>query len=159
MASPLTGSLAKTIGSAFKGLFLDAVLTRETPGEPDPDRPFDPPAPTVQTFRCKALQDQFSATLLAGGLVASDDVKLLILAASLTTTPQSGDRVTVRWQTFTIVPGGGSDGMKAAVATDPALAIWECRGRGGGAVFAPYSPSFDFSDPRNSGYLALLEDI
>lgn len=129
MSSLLEGGIAKTIGSAFKAIFFDATLSRDIPGEPDPDRPFDPPAPTTRTYPCKALQDQFSATLLVGGLVASDDVKLLILAASLATMPQSGDRITVRGQTFTIVPGGGSDGMKAAVSTDPARAIWECRGR------------------------------
>jgi hypothetical protein len=128
MTSPLAGSLAKTIGKAMQGLFLDAELVREVDGVVNPDRPFDPPARTEKRFPCKAIHDEFSSTLLAGGLVNADDVKVLILAASLSVTPQSGDRVVIRGKTFTIVPGGGSDGKKAAVSTDPAMAVWECRG-------------------------------
>jgi hypothetical protein len=116
MTSPLSGSLAKTIGSAFKGLFLDAVLTRETPGTGGD--PFDPPPPVVTTYSCKAVVEAYSDYFRKSGLVNAADRKVLILAASLAVKPQAGDRVTIQHITFTL----------SEVSTDPATAVWECRG-------------------------------
>jgi hypothetical protein len=117
MTSLLEGGLAKTIGSAFKTLFLDAVLTRETPGEGGD--PFDPPAPVVTTYGCKAIVEGYSDYFKKNGLVDAKDRKVLVLAASLDVTPEPGDRVTVQNVTFSVV----------TVATDPATAVWEIQGR------------------------------
>jgi len=117
MTSPLSGSLAKTIGSAFKGLFLDAVLTRETPGTGGD--PFDPPPPVVTTYPCKAIVEGYSDYFKKNGLVDAKDRKVLVLAASLDVTPEPGDRITVQNVTFTAV----------TVATDPATAVFEVQGR------------------------------
>ncbi|HWV44125.1 hypothetical protein [Pseudorhodoplanes sp.] len=52
------------------------------------------------------------------GLVAANERKVLILATSLSVRPQPQDRVTIRGITFTI-----ND-----VKTDPAEAVFECKG-------------------------------
>lgn len=117
MTSPLAGSLAKTVGSAFKTLFLEAVLTRDIPQDsPDPADPL-PPVPTP--FDCKAIVEKYSDYYRTNGLVDAKDRKVLILAASLEVTPEPGDRITIQNITFTI----------QNVSTDPATAVWECQGR------------------------------
>lgn len=109
-------SLPATIGSAFKTLFLDAVLTREIPGTGGD--PFDPPAPTVTTYGCKGIVEAYSDYFRKNGLVDAKDRKVLILATSLAVKPQAGDRITIQHVTFTL----------QEVSTDPATAVWECRG-------------------------------
>jgi hypothetical protein len=125
MASPLSGSLARTLGSALASTFLDATLTRAVPVAGA--NPWDPPASSSDTtYSCRAIPDTWGATWFAGGLVASDEAKILILASTLATDPQPGDKITVRSETYTIVPAGSG---KPAVAVDPALACWECRAK------------------------------
>src|SRR5665213_931211 len=103
MTSPLLGSLAKTIGKAMAGLFLDATLTRDVQ-EVGPD-PADPPPPTQVHYTCKAIEQEYSSGVRGQGLVASNDIEVLILADSLAVEPQSLDRITIRGKTLTIVAG------------------------------------------------------
>lgn len=121
MASPLSGSLAKTVGKAFKGLFLDATLTRETPGT---GPAYDPGPSTTVEYVCKAIHDQWSSFDIANSLVEASERKILILATSLAVEPASGDKITIRGETFTI---SGSASGKPAVATDPAKAVFVMR--------------------------------
>lgn len=118
MASPLEGALARQVGSAFKALFLPATLTRDVvPSSPAYD-PFDPPAPVPVEYPCKAIVEAYADKFRLEGLVAANERKVLILATSLSVRPQPQDRVTIRGITFTVVD----------VKTDPAEALWECRG-------------------------------
>ncbi len=117
MASPLSGSLAKTVGKAFNSIFLPATLTRDVAvASPDPAEPL-PPTPTPHA--CKAIVESYSDYFVANGLINEKDRKVLILAGSLAVRPQAGDRVTISGTTFTIQD----------VATDPAEAVWTCKGR------------------------------
>lgn len=129
MTSPLSGSLAKTIHGAMKNLFLDATLTRDViPNSPAYD-PIDPPAPTQVNYPCLAIRDSYGIGFKSGGLVEAEDVKVIILQKSLSTTPIPLDRITITGMggPFTIVPPGTSG--QAAVSADPANATWECRAR------------------------------
>ncbi len=119
--SLLTGEIAAIVYGAFKDIFLDAVLTRDTPStnSPDVDR-FDPPLPTSTTYACKAIVEMYSQRLRQDGLIKANERKVLILANSISVTPEPDDRITIRGITFTICKDG--------VGTDPALAVWECRG-------------------------------
>ena len=92
-------------------VFKDATLTKTT---------------STTTYTCKALRDTFRATWIAGGLVDAEDVKVLVLADTLSVTPEAGDRITIGSDTWTLVPAGGG---KAAVGVDPANACFECRAR------------------------------
>ena len=124
MTSFLSGSLAKSIGKAFKSTFLDAVLTRDnaTAG----GTPYDPSPTSAATYPCKAIFAQWSDYIVAGGLVKGADRKILILATSLAIVPDIGDRVTIDGVTLTIYSEGEG---RAAVTTDPAKAIWTARAR------------------------------
>lgn len=124
MTSPLAGSLARTIGTAMGGLFLDATLARTVNAAGAND--WTPGTPTTTTYACKAITEAFGSTWLTGGLVDADDVKILVLASSLAFEPQPGDVVTIRGEAFTVVPPGKG---KAAVTTDPARAVWELRAK------------------------------
>jgi hypothetical protein len=125
VVSPLLGSLAKSIGTAMASIFLDATLTRDIQGVGSD--PADPPAPTQATYRCKAIEENYSAGLCGQGLVGATDIQILILASTLAVEPAPLDRITIRGRTVTIVPAD-SKGMKA-VQSDPARATWSCRCR------------------------------
>lgn len=106
-------------------VFKDATLTKTVTVAGA--NPWDPPASTSTTaYTCKALRDTFGTTWLAGGLVDAEDVKVLILADTLSVTPEAGDRITIGSDTWTLVPAGGG---KPAVSVDPANACFECRAR------------------------------
>jgi hypothetical protein len=124
MSSPLVSSLAKTIGKAFNSLFLDATFTQVVTIEGA--TPWETGTPGVNTYPCKTIHDTWNASLLAQGLVSSDEVKILILATSLPVKPAAGDAVTIRGQVFTISADGGK---MPSVSTDPAQAVWVVRAK------------------------------
>lgn len=111
------------ISDALGGDFRDATLTRTTVTAGV--NPWDPPAGNTTTdYPCKALREEFGASWLAGGLVDATDVKILVLAATLSVTPEAGDRITIGSASWTVVPAGSG---KPAVSVDPAGAVWELR--------------------------------
>jgi hypothetical protein len=123
MTSPILG-LAKTVGKAFNGVFLDAVLTREIPG----DGPaYDPGEPTIQTFNMKALAESYGSYTRGQGLVAATDMKVMILATSLSVQPQPLDKIEIAAQGFSGRIVAGDTAGTPAVSTDPAKCVWECR--------------------------------
>jgi|GEM_PF-5456665 len=124
MVSFLEGSLAKTLGKALSSTFLPATLARSTIAAGPND--WTPGAETVVSYTCRAIHEEWGSEWLAGGLVDASERKILILANSLSVRPEIGDRITIRAETFTIVP---ADSGKPAVESDPALAIWTCRAK------------------------------
>ncbi len=124
MVSPLSGSLAATIGQAMAFLFIDATLTRDVAGTVVD--PADPPAPTEVEYSCKVIRDTYGTNYRAAGLVNDRDVKIIILQTSLAVAPQSGDRIDIDGMggPWTIVPAGSG---QPAVSADPANATWEVR--------------------------------
>jgi hypothetical protein len=100
----------------MSSLFLPAVLVRDVPqvgGDPA-----DPLPPTQATYPCKAIVEGYSDYFKANNLVNASDRKVLILATSIGAKPAAGDRVTISGITFTLQD----------VSTDPAEAVWTCRG-------------------------------
>jgi hypothetical protein len=116
--------LPDTIGGALADTFRDATLTKTT--TTPAANPWDSPTTSTASYTCKALRDTFGAYWLSGGLVDAEDVKVLILASTLSVAPEAGDRITIGSEMWTIVPAGSG---KPAVATDPANAVWELRAR------------------------------
>jgi len=136
MASPLSGSLAVTIGSAMAFLFLDATLKRNVAVAGSGD-PFDPAPRTTTSYTCKAIHEKYGVGLIGAGVVDGQDRLIMILATSFKLAgvavagfkPAPGDTISFGdGQSFTIVPAGSS-GLDA-VTTDPAKAVWNCRCRG-----------------------------
>lgn len=117
MASPLSGSLAKTIHKASKNIFLDATLTRDVVASGG--NPADPPAPTPVNYPCKAMRDNYSAFDKMNSSIATGDFKILILVNSLAVMPISNDIITIQ--------GASSSIIKTDV--DPANAVWVCQAK------------------------------
>ena len=123
MTSALETAIARAAGLSFGRHFLPATLTRETPGAPNPQTPWEPGAPVVNNYPCRAIHDEWGSAWLAAGLVSVGDAKLLILAVSLEVEPKPGDVVTITGRGTWMITGDKS------VQTDPARAVWTCIAR------------------------------
>ena len=121
MTSPIAG-IASQIYAGFKDIFFNATLTRDTVTDSSPDVEFDPVI-TSTDYTCKAIRDGFITRPMAGGLAKVGDVKILILANSISVTPRNGDRVAIDDDTV-----GGTFAI-IEVETDPATALWTCAAR------------------------------
>jgi hypothetical protein len=121
MTSPLSG-IASQIYSGFKDIFFNATLTRDTVTDSSPDVAFDPTI-TSADYACKAIRDGFITRPMGGGLAKVGDVKILILANSITVTPRNGDRVVIDDDTV------GGTFVIIETETDPATALWTCAAR------------------------------
>jgi len=116
MVSPLEGSIRRTIGKAMASIFFPVTIIRTVPG----DGPVWDPGPSVDVeYRCKGFVDTYSDFYLATGNVLSSDRKIVVLTDTLTISPEIGDRVRARGQTFSVLN----------VATDPAEATWTLQAR------------------------------
>lgn len=121
MASILD-SIAGTIHGAFKNIFYDATLTRYSIPESPAFDPADPPAPVPTNYPCKALRDSYSSYDKQDSDIAAGDVKILILAQSISVAPVDGDNITIS------NPNGGTYRVINA-NIDPANALWIVQGR------------------------------
>jgi hypothetical protein len=120
MASPLSGSLAATIHSAFKDLFLDATLTRD--GANTTGQAYSPNLEEPTVYSCKAIEKSSSGARGTDS-VGTSSTTILILRNSLSVSPEPMDRIAI--------PSKGIDGFipseEGAVKSDPAAATWKCR--------------------------------
>ena len=116
MASSPIATMASQVNKAFTDVFFPAILRRDTEVVGSGDSiEF-----VTATHSCKALVETYSMSLRADGLVAENERKIMILAGSISVMPKVGDVITVN---------GGQEFMVLEVSTDPATAIWTCRGR------------------------------
>jgi hypothetical protein len=115
MSSFLSGSLARTIGSALSSTFLPSTLRRGT-----------------ATYPCKAIYTEYSTGQGAEGVLTGNDATILVLATTLAVEPTPGDMITItgarfaQGQTFVVL---SMTPRKAAVSVDPAGACWTLRTR------------------------------
>lgn len=121
MASPLEGQIAKAIAQGFKGRLLKGTLRKMVAAEStDLDANGDPVDVGPEDFACEGFTDNYSAyTRLAAG-IPDTDLKVCILAGSISVEPEIGDHVRFR--------NAGVWGPWHRVrqrATDPATALWE----------------------------------
>lgn len=116
MTSPLSGSLARQVGAALKSVMLPAVLTRTTQGAYDPITDTYPT--TTTEYACRGLVEAYSTYTEKARSLQPSDRKVLILGATLDTTPALNDVVTIRGEAFTV----------GRVDTDPAQATWILQG-------------------------------
>ncbi|MBS0233496.1 MAG: hypothetical protein JSR99_08410 [Proteobacteria bacterium] len=116
MASPLEGSLRRTIGNALRSTFYACTVTKVTPGD---GPPYDPGPPVRTPYTCKGIVDTYSLFDRQNTLIKTGDVKVLVLAASLPVVPSTTDTVQIRGVIYTIID----------VATDPAQAVWTLQAR------------------------------
>jgi hypothetical protein len=119
MDSILDGSLADDIAAALDGAGIPfaVTITRDVPQD-SPD-PADPLPPISTDFACNGFIDDWDASYLASSLVERGDVKVVIIATSIAIVPDTGDRVTVRGKTYSVLN----------VSADPALATYTLQAR------------------------------
>jgi len=112
MASPLSGSLANTVGKALKGIFLNGSIS--VPSSAAGSDPWNPGAQTWTAHSCKMIHEEYSERLKLEGLVNESHRKFLVLSNSLSIEPAAGHKVTFQ----------GADYNVRDVSTDPARACW-----------------------------------
>jgi hypothetical protein len=107
----LTGDIAAMVLKGLAPLLTDGVLTRSTATGVDS---YGDATGTETTFTFRGFRDTKSAGLKDG--VPSHRTFINIAAASISTTPQIGDTLSL----------GGTEFTAIAVETDPATALWVC---------------------------------
>ena len=113
--SPIAG-IAAEVNKAFTDVFFPSVLRRDTEVVGSGDAiEF-----VTATHPCKALVETYSMSMRIDGLVSENERKIMILAGSISVVPKVGDIITVN---------GKQEFMVLEVSTDPATAIWTCKGR------------------------------
>lgn len=138
MTSPLSGSLAKTIGKALYGTFLSATLTRGS---------------TV--YQCRAIFTKWGKYLGPAFVAGSSDYTILVLASTIAIEPAAGDIINLQGTTAIVIPNGSVP----AVSRDPAIATYTllCKpqdidaGSGTGTVSADYPRTISIARPASSG--------
>jgi hypothetical protein len=94
VASFLEGQLANAIYNGFKGKLLKGTLTRMVGGT-GTDEFGDPVGATSQLFPFEGMTDTFSAMFRAQAGIPETDIKVLIIAKSITTEPKNDDKLSI----------------------------------------------------------------
>lgn len=145
-------AIALSVSARVGAGFFPAVVI--TSADPTMDAGGSIIAPGVVTEReCFAQVDIVTQAMRSQEGYAEGDVRLLVLAGSLTGGLNTDARVRV-----TAGPHAGLYSVRSATL-DVAATHWDCRGRPERTALPPpvaYTPSLDFSDARNSQYLAIL---
>lgn len=123
MASLIESFIRNEIYKGFKGRLLTGTLRRLTPSAAK-DSKGDPVSLTPETFGLEGIVDTYSAFQKAQAGIPESDVKLLVIAGSLSVRPNKDDQVKFRDTWYQV----------RQVGTDPALATWELQ-------------SFEIADP------------
>lgn len=122
MVSFLDGPLAKAIHKGFAGKLLQGTLTRVSAGT-STDGNGDPVGPSVSTYGFEGLVDTFSDQFRAQAGIPDGDVKILIIANSISVQPDKDDKVEI---------ARSSDSQKFQIRklldVDPARATYTCQG-------------------------------
>ncbi len=117
--SILEGELAATIADALAeaDIPLDVTLIRTSVGSSGD--PWSPTGGSTWTYDAKGFADRYSVQERVGSLIETTDHKVIIVAATLLTEPETGDRITIQGQTLNVM----------SVMADPARALWELQCR------------------------------
>lgn len=113
MASLLESALASQVASALAGQLLTCTLRRVA--STAVDGAGDPVPGTASTWSFDGIVDTFSAMFAAQAGIPVTDVRVLIIAGSLATTPQQDDQVKVRDEWYQ---------LRRLVERDPANATY-----------------------------------
>ena len=116
MASLLESFVRKQIKQGFQGQLLSGTLRRKTPGN-TLDEYGDPTSNTFTTYTFNGMVDTYNAVYRAQAQIPETDVKVLIIAGSLSVDPQRDDQVKIRSTWYQL----------RSAETDPARAAWECQ--------------------------------
>jgi hypothetical protein len=116
MASILEGELAATLADALTeaGLPYAVTVSRITP--PDPIYGGEP---TITPYPCQGWRDQYDLDTIDGTMIQRSDVRVFIIASSLSINPTTADTITI----------GGVSHAIINVGIDPAGTAWDIQAR------------------------------
>ena len=115
MVSLLESQVKKLIGDGFKGQLLPGVYRDQLFGASSVDGSGNPVGASPESYTCEGIVDTYSKFIRAQAGIPETDVKILIIAQSLSVRPQQGRQVMFRDRWYQI----------RSVDTDPAEATWE----------------------------------
>lgn len=121
MMSLLEGELAQIIGDALidANIPYDMAIIRMEPGPGNPDRPWEPGEPVPVPYPCKGFTDTYNVHEQSASVIQAGDIKIVIIANTLSITPEPNMSVQARGVTYRIVD----------VSPDPAKATYIVQGR------------------------------
>ena len=90
----LDGEIANAIYRGFRGKLLTGTLRREVPGT-GTDTLGDPNPGTPETYTFEGIRENYNAAFRATAGIPQTDVRILIIAGSLSTTPRRGDQIKI----------------------------------------------------------------
>lgn len=114
MTSLLESSIRKTIAKEFRGKLLRGALRRTAHASLDSYG--DPVAGASTTWAFEGMVGTFNAAFAAAAGIPVTDAKVLIIAGSVTTTPEKDDQVKLRSTWYQ---------LRQLTAQDPANATYE----------------------------------
>lgn len=118
MASLLETQVRKLVAQGFKGRLLTGTLRRETPSGVV-NGLGDPTGPTVTTYTFDGIVDTFNAAFAATAGIPVTDVRILIIAGSLSVEAKKDDKVKIRNEWFQ---------LRQLIERDTALAAYTFAG-------------------------------
>lgn len=119
--SLLEGELADIIGNALveANIPYDMTVIRMEPGPGNPDRPWEPGEPVPVEHPCKGFTDVYNVHEQSASVIQSGDIKIVIIANTLSITPEPNMSVQARGVTYRVIE----------VSPDPALATYQVQAR------------------------------
>ena len=119
--SLLEGELANIIGDALVGADIpyDLTVIRMELGQGNPDRPWEPGQPVAVSYPCKGFTDTYNVHEQSASVIQSGDIKIVIVANTLSITPEPNMSVQARGVTYRVID----------VSPDPALATYQVQAR------------------------------
>ena len=117
MVSPLESAIKKQVATALKGQLLTCTLRRVATSSVNSYG--DPVPGAASTWAFDGIVDKFNAAFARQAGIKVTDVRVLIIAGSLATTPQQDDQVKVRTEWYQ---------LRDLVERDPAGATYTYSG-------------------------------
>lgn len=119
--SILQGDFANEVAEALESAEVpfDLTLSRDVAQDSPAPEPGDPPIIVTVNYPCRGFIDQYDASWRAGSLIEAGDVKIIIVANTLSVEPVAGDLITARGKVYAAI----------SVQADPAVATYQIQGR------------------------------
>lgn len=114
MASLLESKIKDQVAAAFKGQLLTGTLRRVV--STSLDSLGDPVPGTATTYSFDGIRESFSAAYAAQAGIPITDVKILVIAGSLSVNPKKDDQIKIEGQWHTV---------REVLGVDPAGATFE----------------------------------
>lgn len=93
MGTLLESAIKAQVAGAFKGLLLTGTLRRESSSSVDSYG--DPASPTAATYTFDGIRDNFSKAYAVAAGIPETDVRILVIAGSLSVTPKEEDQINI----------------------------------------------------------------